>query len=129
MPSLPTNVERRVPLSRILKWTGTSIIAIPLVAFFVLRGSVASDIKRLRQRSLDRGEPQTMVEIMAEFSDVKPEENAAEAILDLWTEEEGSHWTEWRKTGSFQSSRKTTVVDPQIPFLGETLNTSIPWPE
>ncbi|GEM_PF-2440809 len=118
----------RFSLSKILKRGGIALIVLPFIAFLVWRGTVAIGINRLRQKSIDRGEPQTPAEIVAWLPDIKPGDNAAEGLLDIWEEEEGGYWNEWRTTGKIQSKRQDTSVDPDIPFVGRTTNTAIPWP-
>lgn len=117
------------PFVKILKWSGSALIVLPLVLFLIWRGSVAIDINRLRQKSIDRGEPQTVLEMVGRFSAVKPEENAAEAVLDIWVDEQGDYWQEWRSTGKFERERDSGEVDPNLPFLGTTGGDALPWPE
>ncbi len=118
--SLPGNVLKRGRIA---------LIVLPFILFLVWRGSVAMDIKRLREKSIDRGEPQTMAEIVERFPEIKPDENAAEGIVDIWQHEEGDYWKEWRTSGKVQSESRPNPIDPNVPFVGQTTQTALPWAE
>jgi hypothetical protein len=120
--------EGKVSLAKMIKWGGIVFVLLPFVVFLIWRGTVAVDINRLRQKSIDRSEPQTPAEIGEWLPHVKPGDNAAEAIVDIWEEEEGNYWNEWRTTGRVQSKPKNTPGDPDVPFVGQTDNGAIPWP-
>lgn len=89
------------------------------------------DISRLRQKSIDRGEPPTILEMVGRFPEIKRDDNAAEALVDLWAAEEGNHWNNWRATGKLGAGYRgnNTAFDPDLPVLGTTKNGRLPWPE
>jgi len=117
MSSQPHQKRHRWSISRKLKWIGVLIIGLPLAVFMVWRGSLALEIREYRERSILRGEPQTIAELTDRYREIPEDENAAAAIVALW------------QAQSDQDVREQLPPpDPNTPIVGRTANVALPWP-
>jgi hypothetical protein len=93
-PLLPAVRRRRS--NRIALALLVVLFGIPLAVFLFWRINLAREVKALEQRVRQEGDPLTLAEVASSRPKVPAAENAAEALMELWTEADPGFWVPFR---------------------------------
>jgi hypothetical protein len=103
---------------RIACWICLGVLAIPVGWHLTWRIGNARAQARCESEVRQRGYPLTLEELAASHPPIPADRNAAEALMDLWEQDDPKLWRAFRAGASSLPERSTAEWDPALPFLG-----------
>jgi hypothetical protein len=83
-----------------------------------VRTSDAAAVRRLEQEARRRGEPVTLAELATNYPAIPDEENAAGALIKLWSADEPEVWAAFAAGERNLPEGHLEDFDPALPYLG-----------
>lgn len=93
-------------------------VVVAVVWYASTRMSNNTAVRKLEQEARQRGEPITMAELATNYPPVPDQENAAVALVQIWTKDEPERWAAFEAGAQELPTRPEKQYDPALPYLG-----------
>lgn len=117
-PPLPRIRGQRWSLVLILVALSAILPVLVIVWYAQVRVSNSKAIQKLEQEARQRGEPITLAELATNYPAIPDEENAAVALVEIWSQQEPEIWAAFKAGASVLPERRSEDFNPALPYLG-----------
>ena len=105
-------------LLRVVRNVVIGVLLVLLAWYAIARLADKSAVRRIEAKVSKSSQPLTLKELIAILPVVPDEQNAAAALLALWTSDDPAYWTPFLAGQRPLVTQRPKQYDPELPFLG-----------